>query len=114
MRVILSRGLWSCPRRRELRSSPPAYVGRQARLPIPELEHQQRPDAPPMVARAGGVLVEQPPHPLLAAPAAGRRRRVEQHLAGVAAQLATEPPRHRQLEAPRGGVQHLVRPPTPP
>ena len=50
-------------------------------LAVPELEHQQRPDAAGLGVGAGGVTVEHAADRVLAEPAARERRGVEQHVA---------------------------------
>ena len=80
-------------------------------LAVPELEHEQRPDARRLAVRAGRVAVEQAADASFAEAAAPERAGVEQDLARPGAQLAAQPVADRDREALLGPVEDVVRQP---
>ena len=70
---------------------------RRVELPVPQLEHEQRPQTAAVIALAGRVLFEQTPDLLLATPAALQGWRVEQHVVRVAPEILAEPARRRAV-----------------
>src|SRR5690242_3709878 len=80
---------------------------------VPQLEHEERPDALSVVRRGAFVLVEHPPDDAVVEVATTPRLPVEEHIVRDLAKLASKPRGERRLEAALGGVQDLVRYPPP-
>ena len=80
---------------------------------VPQLEHEERPDALSMVRRGAIVLVEHPPDDAVVEVVATSRLPVEEHVVRDLAKVAAEPVGKWRLEAALGGVQDLVWYPAP-